>query len=148
MRDINFELIGRNVKFDEIVRHVITLQDLIDGNYNRSTMPTFFDTNNSNCEFIAARQYTGLKDKNGVEIYEGDIVQIDRWDKMKGQVVYDPAEIDIGANGREYYQVICGFICVGSDEDDNEPLTDSMYNSECEVIGNIYENSELLKGKE
>lgn len=75
MREIKFELVGRNVKFNEIVREVVTLQQLIDGNFNRSTLPSFFDTNNSNCEFITKRQFTGLTDRHGKEIYEGDIVK-------------------------------------------------------------------------
>lgn len=69
-------------------------------------------------------QYTGLHDKNGKEIYEGDI--IGGLKGYKGKDLTLVVEFEYGA----YY--------VGGDE---------LYshNEVCEVIGNIYENPELLE---
>ena len=78
---------------------------------------------NSNIELM---QNTGLKDKNGMVIYEGDIVQTGWQGNEKGVVVFDFESstycVDSG-DGHMYF---------------NHPES-------YEVIGNVYENSELLE---
>lgn len=82
------------------------------------------------------RQYTGLKDKNGKEIYEGDILREPQNTSYKfrgtGEVVY---ESDYG-----------GFAVVGSyHKNQHYELLTCDVAHDCEVIGNIYENPDLLK---
>lgn len=74
-------------------------------------------------------QYTGLKDKNGKEIYEDDIL-LD----------------ESGAYAVVYYSM--GSFCVDFGEGfDLQYFTDSIHEI-CYVAGNIHDNPELLKGGE
>jgi len=80
-------------------------------------------------------QYTGLKDKNGVEIYEKDITE-------EGGFT-DWCEKCIGY--QQFGMLEEGAFCHNCDGDYS--LSDIVNDSpsEMEIIGNIYENPELLK---
>jgi uncharacterized phage protein (TIGR01671 family) len=77
------------------------------------------------------QQYTGLKDNNGDQIYEGDIVQ----NMIIGPVEYFLGEFSIGG-----VTPLKDFLIIPRDE--NQPLNLDL---DLEIIGNIFENPELLK---
>ena len=83
---------------------------------------------NSLLPHVILMQYTGLRDKNGKEIYEGDIVQTYFTEKIKG--------------GKAVVKYIERSFCMSQNQDDTE--MDCVWFNLCEVIGNIYENPELL----
>jgi len=77
-------------------------------------------------------QYTGLKDKNKKEIYEGDVVILYNWDEDCWDVLRT-VEFSEGS-----FMV--------TDIDNSGTCSIQMVElSECRIIGNIYENPELLK---
>ena len=83
-------------------------------------------------------QFTGLTDKNGVRIFEGDICRFKRFNDIYiGKIVFNVKT----ASFVMWYQSIVGAY--------GEKATHKMLLSVCddiEVIGNIHDNPELLKG--
>ena len=92
-------------------------------------------------------QYTGLTDKNGVKIFEGDIVEYnDGYDYFKGEVTFENGAFGIGCDE------IIGISNGCSDNFENlwqlfwnQEVTDEPMLYYCSVIGNIHDNPELLE---
>lgn len=94
-------------------------------------------------------QYTGLTDKNGKKIFEGDVVKND-WCFMCGNSVIKFGQYKTLDMGNEYQQGHLGFYLEHIHEADKRSVRkDIMYfANNCEIVGNIYDNPELLKGGE
>lgn len=83
-------------------------------------------------------QYTGLKDKNGRKIFEGDIVR--RFNR-NGQ--------EIMSYVVEWYSDCCMFVldCIDFDMEFDTDFT-VFYGDEFEIVGNIHDNPELVRKDE
>ena len=81
---------------------------------------------------IELMQSTGLKDKNDKEIFEGDIV------KMSKDVYSEPT----------YYEVVRHYGGAYRLESKQHGCELWLRHTDCEVVGNVYENRELLEDKE
>lgn len=123
----------RELRFRAWVYHGENLEK---PHYSRDyySLDRFFEDHDENDIDQCIEQYTGLKDKNSKEIYEGDIVQIDSMDELRVGYVELVAD---------QYCIVCG------EEDGHKIVAEFYYYSKpeenCEVIGNIHDNPELLE---
>ena len=125
MREIKFRVWDSVQEVMLPVENIDFRNDLITLNEDDNSLTDTF-------EMITLMQYTGMKDKNGKEIYEGDIL---RHLHMRAEVIFEDGSFrfkwldKITKRVRRY----------------NEPMFKNT-NIVFEVIGNIYENKKLLEG--
>ena len=113
---------------------------------------TGFNAENSDC-FPIADQFTGVKDANGVEVYEGDVVNFTYWwfdgnpteSYLTGHIVYSESSMSFQLKGvkNKEWERHTGY------ENDSDYLTSfselNFEEADFEVIGNIHQNPELLE---
>ena len=92
---------------------------------------------------ITRGQYTGLRDRNGTKIFEGDIIKSYYTNTQKSEfietVVFSKGQFvaEYRTNNGVHHSKIADGI-------KHLPRDKSVYMTECEIIGNIYDNPELL----
>uniref|UniRef100_A0A6H1ZFP3 Putative YopX protein n=1 Tax=viral metagenome TaxID=1070528 RepID=A0A6H1ZFP3_9ZZZZ len=129
-REIKFRYIWQGPE-NEIKKYEYTLEEL----EQKDVSYVIADYEISDWKLLGKLQYTGLKDKNGKEIYEGDIVNF----QMTRKKLVDHPVMTAFEDETAIYQ---GAVEWG--EFGWRPFVDGKA-EKIEIIGNIYENPELLK---
>lgn len=98
----------------------------------------------------ARRQFTGMHDKNGVEIYEGDVIE-QHCEWVGGYLSDDFGEMEFlgvasirPSRGVVLNRCQCRDLIYCDEKCKRNPHTINVRSYRCEVIGNIYENPSLL----
>lgn len=141
-KDYNKELVGKILEVSSI--HLKRNKVIIGYSLSKSN----YGNHSFNYENIELMQFTGIYDKNGKEIYDGDIVYIDAY-------TYEGPEFD-GEYIVRYNDVLGMWILIDLDKydkDDITNITDFMtfedlqgwYKIDVKLIGNIYNNKGLLE---
>ena len=126
MREIKFRAWDKK-------EHLMFTPDYIEADSGKAcACPSYESPYEYNFDYILM-QYTGLKDENGKEIYEGDVINCLDTDTKFGQR-YKKMKVD-------FYN---GEFGIG----DNWGHLGLKHLTEIEIIGNIYEDPELLDSKE
>lgn len=133
------EILFRGKDFSGVINHSWCFGSLDTTEDDRAII-IYSDRFGNKCRIIVnpktVGQYTGLKDKNGTKIFEGDIVKRFLLGKMYiFQIVYD--------NGLTSFIGQAGIKFTTFDYDPAE-----FDSAEFEVVGNIHDNPELLRGND
>lgn len=143
------EILFRGKDFSGVINHNWCFGSL-DTTENDRTIIIYFDRFGNKCRIFVdpstIGEYTGLKDKNGKMLFEGDIVKND-WCFIKGNSIVRFGEYKSLDSSNDYQCGHLGFYLEHiSDFNKRTVRKDIMYfANKCEIIGNVFDNPEMLK---
>ncbi len=105
---------------------------------NKELLPSFQTSLEEEVNKNSIGQYTGLTDKNGKKIFEGDIVDVE----------YKTDYVGVAKERIGRFEVVFHNGCFMKDKIEGCGLYHFINTDEHTVIGNIHDNPELLKGRE
>jgi uncharacterized phage protein (TIGR01671 family) len=121
MREIKFRAWdGKEMHTDALSAKIKPAQE-----FDGLKLDAYYEPGFNNCNMKSLMQFTGLTDKNGVEIYEGDILQMDD--------LFVPVEFNDG----------CFHIYTNKSQGAGQLM--QMRAKRFTVVGNIHQHPELLK---
>ncbi len=148
-------------EYGEWVEGLITFVGRYNGVYSATILTDECDECQVDSQTVG--QYTGLTDKDGRKIFEGDIVQYNTLDDFECQSVVKIGKYKQDGSDDEYKPTECYGIFVEVDNftcpdwAENDPNCFPKYlmqqnllevASVCEIIGNIHDNADVLKNSE
>ncbi len=127
-REIKFSYLWQHKEQGRWLERVFTLEDM-----EHPNAVNIIRGFRSRWTLVARRQFTGLKDKNGKPVFEGDVVRLRGRAKGpdKGEVIYSEKATRFAVRIRR------------NGYSKNETHLISLI--QCEIIGNVWESPELLK---
>jgi len=138
----------RWVNYDELSNQkIIFIHPNIDGEKFRLFKNNGDSFNHQSDDDLVIAQSTHLKDKHGEEIFEGDIIK-NYWNNVDSEFIGRNWIVKFGKHDTsdDYYSSVAwGFYAEAGEEEHSLHNLPCNNDGDIEVIGNIYENPELLK---